>query len=99
MGKVERAFASTFFGKPPESSFDEALKYFLESDKGKHVCALPISSLVEGDHAYTVGRIAQCYNKLGNKAAARQWAEKALKLHAQDSESQEILQDCQRILK
>lgn len=35
LGKVERAFASTFFGKPPESTFEEALKFYLDADKSK----------------------------------------------------------------
>lgn len=85
LGKLERAFASTFFGKPPESSFEEALKYFLEADN------------VEPGHAYTTCRIAQCYEKLGQKQEAKEWATKALKLHAQDSEMEELQKDCRRI--
>ncbi|MTV28200.1 tetratricopeptide repeat protein [Nitriliruptoraceae bacterium ZYF776] len=85
LGKVERAFASTFFGKPPESSFDEALKFYLEADK------------IRPDRPYTVCRIAQCYDRLKNKEKAKEWALKAIKLHAQDPEVEELQRECHRL--
>ncbi|EUB64492.1 Regulator of microtubule dynamics protein [Echinococcus granulosus] len=85
LGKVERAFASTFFGKPPESSFEEALKFYLDAEK-----ALP-------GRPYTVCRIAQCYDRLKNKEKAKEWAQKAIKLHAQDPEVEELQHECHRL--
>uniref|UniRef100_A0A915EVK9 Regulator of microtubule dynamics protein 1 n=1 Tax=Echinococcus canadensis TaxID=519352 RepID=A0A915EVK9_9CEST len=85
LGKVERAFASTFFGKPPESSFEEALKFYLDAEK-----ALP-------GRPYTVCRIAQCYDRLKNKEKAKEWAQKAIKLHAQDPEVEELQHECRRL--
>ncbi|BHF59230.1 cellular calcium ion homeostasis [Sparganum proliferum] len=35
LGKLERAFASTFFKKPPESSYEEAVKFLLKSTECK----------------------------------------------------------------
>ena len=55
--------------------------------------------LVEGDHPYTVARIAQCFDKLGNKNSAKEWAARAVKLHAKDSDMEEAIKECQRILK
>ncbi|VDM32970.1 unnamed protein product [Hydatigera taeniaeformis] len=78
LGKVERAFATTFFGKPPESTFEEALKFYLEADK------------IRPDRPYTVCRIAQCYERLKDKEKAKEWAQKAIKLHAQDPEVEEV---------
>ncbi|KAM7540073.1 hypothetical protein Aperf_G00000041466 [Anoplocephala perfoliata] len=85
LSKIERAFATTFFGKPPESSFEDALGFYLEADK------------VEPGHAYTVCRIAQCYDRLGRKQEAKDWAMKAIKLHAKDTEIEEFQKDCRRI--
>ncbi|VDK31640.1 unnamed protein product [Taenia asiatica] len=85
LGMVERAFASTFFGKPPESTFEEALKFYLEADK------------LRPDRPYTVCRIAQCYARLKNKEKAKEWAKKAIKLHAQDPEVEELQRECHHL--
>lgn len=34
LSSIERVIAKTFFGTPPESSFDEALRFFLEAEEG-----------------------------------------------------------------
>lgn len=97
LSKLERAFASTFFGKPPNSSFEDALGFFLEAEKGKSIHFNHAFILAEPGHTYTVCRIAQCYEKLGRKQEAKEWAMQAIKLHAQDSETAEFQNDCRRI--
>lgn len=46
--------------------------------------------LVQPDRPYTVCRIAQCYDRLKNKEKAKEWAQKAIKLRAQDPEVEEV---------
>ncbi|KAM7540920.1 hypothetical protein Aperf_G00000041510 [Anoplocephala perfoliata] len=87
LGKVQRAFASTFFAKPPNSTFDEALKFFLDAEKAEPV------------HMLNKCRIAQCYERLGKKTEAKQWATEALKLPPKDSECEEAAKECRRIVR
>ncbi|VUZ47733.1 unnamed protein product [Hymenolepis diminuta] len=85
LNRFERVIAKTFFGEPPESSYDEALRFFLEAEQ------------VEPGHIFTLCRITQCYDKLGCAQEAKDWALKAIKLHAPDSEIEEAQRDCRRI--
>ncbi|VUZ47736.1 unnamed protein product [Hymenolepis diminuta] len=87
LNKLEREIASVFFAKPPESSYDEALRYFLESYH------------VNPDLIFTSARIAQCYDKLKNKEAAKKWAERALSKPGRDDEVIEAQEECRKILK
>ncbi|KAM7539999.1 hypothetical protein Aperf_G00000041487 [Anoplocephala perfoliata] len=86
LGKMERLLAKALFGAPPESSFEEALEYFLKADK-----AYP-------NRTFTVCRIALCYSKMKEKDSAKEWAQKAVKLPVQDSEVEEAQKECQRLL-
>nr|CUU00456.1 hypothetical transcript [Hymenolepis microstoma] len=72
---------------PPESSYDEALRYYLESYQ------------VNPNLIFTSARIAQCYDKLKNKQAAKKWAEKALSRPGKDEEAIEAQEKCRKILK
>lgn len=83
--KLQRFFAKTFFGEPPESCYEEALQFFLEAEQA------------EPGHIFTLCRIAQCYDKLGHVQEAKDWALKAIKLHAPDLEIKEAQKDCRRI--
>ncbi|KAM3183200.1 hypothetical protein ACTXT7_010799 [Hymenolepis weldensis] len=87
LSKLEREIASVFFAKPPESSYDEALRYFLESYH------------INPDLIFTSARIAQCYDKLKNKEAAKRWAERALSKPGRDDEVIEAQEECRKILK
>nr|CUU00454.1 hypothetical transcript [Hymenolepis microstoma] len=85
LSRLQRIFAKAFFGELPESSYDEALRFFLEAEE------------TEPGHIFTLCRIAQCYDKLGRVQEAKDWALKAIKLHAPDLEIQEAQKDCRRI--
>ncbi|VDD80344.1 unnamed protein product [Mesocestoides corti] len=74
LGSIERKIASFLFATPPVSTFEDALKYFLEANE------------VKPSYPLTVCRIAQCYWKLGNKDEAKKFAEEALKLKATDGD-------------
>nr|CUU00457.1 hypothetical transcript [Hymenolepis microstoma] len=87
LNRFERELAAIFFTKPPESSFEEALRYYLESYR------------VNPKLIFTSARIAQCYDKLKNKEAAVKWAEKALSEPGRDDEAIEAQDDCRKIIK
>ncbi|VDN98832.1 unnamed protein product [Rodentolepis nana] len=78
LNRFERELAGVFFKKPPDSSFDEALRYYLESYR------------VNPKLIYTIARIAQCYDRLKDKEAAKKWAEKALSEPGKDDEALEV---------
>lgn len=87
---MEREIAAIFFARPPESSYDEALRYFLESYEGTLDFKTDHQNLANPNLIFTCCRIAQCYDKLKNKEAARQWAEKALSHPGRDDEVLEV---------
>ena len=90
LSKVERELAAVIFTRPPKSTYEEALKYFLEAHKG-NTCSKPSPrSLANPTFLFTICRMAQCYYKLKNKEAARRYAERALSEAAGDYETLEV---------
>lgn len=61
----ERKIAAVVFGIPPESTYEEALKFFLKSEE-----------LGPGAYSTNMLMIATVYLKLGKKADAKQWFQK-----------------------
>eukprot|EP00644_Phytophthora_capsici_P016052 jgi/Phyca11/17493/fgenesh1_pg.PHYCAscaffold_28_\ len=66
---LERKAAALLFGKPPESSYDEALKFLLKADE--------VATEAWKERLLT---IAQVYYKKKDYPAARAWVHKALAL-------------------
>uniref|UniRef100_A0A5K3EPY2 Regulator of microtubule dynamics protein 1 n=1 Tax=Mesocestoides corti TaxID=53468 RepID=A0A5K3EPY2_MESCO len=87
LGSIERKIASFLFATPPVSTFEDALKYFLEANE------------VKPSYPLTVCRIAQCYWKLGNKDEAKKFAEEALKLKATDGDIIKAQKECRHYVK
>nr|CUU00455.1 hypothetical transcript [Hymenolepis microstoma] len=85
LNKVARAFATAFFKKPPSSSFDDALEYFKAAQN------------IDSNHMLNMCRLAQCYDKMGKNAEAKEWALKAIALPPRDSEMEEALKECKHI--
>nr|VZI51171.1 unnamed protein product [Spirometra erinaceieuropaei] len=79
LGKLERAFASAFFKKPPESSYEEAVKFLLKSTE------LSPNKLID-----TYARLAECYEKLKEKDKAKIYADIVLNWKREDDEAKEI---------
>ncbi|VUZ47734.1 unnamed protein product [Hymenolepis diminuta] len=85
LSKVARAFATAFFKKPPSSSFEEAVEYFEAAQK------------TDPNQVLNLCRLAQCYDKLGKGAEAKDYALKAMKYPPKDSEMEEALNECKHI--
>ena len=62
---IERQAASVLFGKPPQSSYEEALEHFLKGYELKPTPALAL-------------KVADTYQKLGKKQLATEWSKKAV---------------------
>ncbi|KAF5396939.1 hypothetical protein PHET_10218 [Paragonimus heterotremus] len=76
---MERKVASAIFDQPPTSTFQEALKYFLEAE-GKHSKSWAMTSLW----------IARCYIKLNKFEAAREYLKECISAADEVSESEQI---------
>jgi tetratricopeptide (TPR) repeat protein len=63
LGWVSRKLASTLFATPPVSSFAEALEFFLRAEE-----------VEPGFWSTNTLMIARCYDKLGERAKAHEWA-------------------------
>uniref|UniRef100_A0A0X3Q6R8 Regulator of microtubule dynamics protein 1 n=1 Tax=Schistocephalus solidus TaxID=70667 RepID=A0A0X3Q6R8_SCHSO len=78
LGKIERAFASSFFQKPPESSYEDAVKYLLKSIE-----------LCPNKYVDSYARLAECYDKLKEKDNVKKYADIVLNWKRDDEEAKE----------
>jgi hypothetical protein len=85
---LERKAAAVLFGSPPESSYDEALKFLLKCDE-----------LDPGSWKKNSMLIAQVYYKQRNWAASKEWTEKALAAPIQTEEDQTVHDEATALLK
>ncbi|CAH8512933.1 unnamed protein product [Schistosoma turkestanicum] len=85
---IKRKFAATFFAQPPTSSFEEALKFLLESEK-KAPGALAKNSIY----------LAMTYQKLKNLDLAKQYCQKVLEFTEDDYDTVEAKQEASELLK
>jgi len=84
---IERKVAAAIFGTPPQSTYDEALKYFLHAD-----------SISPGFWKKNSFMIAQCYYKMKNYSEAKVWAQKALEVATKTDEDKEVQAEAQALL-
>ncbi|KAL3669945.1 hypothetical protein V7S43_005319 [Phytophthora oleae] len=85
---LERKAAALLFGKPPESSYDEALKFLLKADE--------VATEVWKERLLA---IAQVYHKKKDYPAARTWVHKALALPTGLEEDEISHEKAQALLK
>ncbi|CAH8547794.1 unnamed protein product [Heterobilharzia americana] len=85
---VKRKLASTFFGTPPTSTYEEALNYLLESEK-KAPGALANNALY----------IAKTYHRLKRNDLAKEYCRKVLQFTEDDLETEEAKAEASELLK
>ncbi|TPP66460.1 hypothetical protein FGIG_08354 [Fasciola gigantica] len=85
---VKRKLASTFFAKPPQSTYEEALTYLRKSEElsPKHL----IGNLYH---------LARTYRKLGDKQKAREYCQYVLEFKDSGSEAAETKNEVQDLMK
>ncbi|VDN16059.1 unnamed protein product [Dibothriocephalus latus] len=79
LGKIERAFATAFFRKPPESSYEDAIKNFEKSIE-----------LWPMRYCDSYARLAECYAKLKDKENTKKYADIVLAWKRGDDEAKEV---------
>eukprot|EP00122_Pirum_gemmata_P008781 Pgem_evm1s8102 len=86
---VERKVAATLFGTPPESSYDEALKYLQQAHEA------------DGGYKKNNLKMAECYYNLKKYSEAKDWGQKCIALGIQtdrhnsiDAEAKAIMKKC-----
>ncbi|KAF8571541.1 hypothetical protein P879_01655 [Paragonimus westermani] len=85
---IKRQFAKTFFSRPPESTYTEALDYLLKSEK---LATKPLMS--------TMITLAKCYDRMHNKEKAKEYCNKVINLPNEGFEDTEAKEDAEKILK
>ncbi|KAF6775407.1 hypothetical protein AHF37_05007 [Paragonimus kellicotti] len=85
---VKRQFAKTFFTRPPESTYSEALDYLLKSEQ---LAPKPLMS--------TIITLAKCYERLHNKEKAKEYCNKVMNLPNGGFEDTEAKEDAEKMLK
>ncbi|KAF7257147.1 hypothetical protein EG68_05548 [Paragonimus skrjabini miyazakii] len=85
---VKRQFAKTFFTRPPESTYSEALDYLLKSEQ---LAPKPLMS--------TMITLAKCYERMHNKEKAKEYCNKVMNLPNQGFEDTEAKEDAEKMLK
>jgi tetratricopeptide (TPR) repeat protein len=79
LGWVSRKLASTLFATPPVSSFGEALEFFLRAEE-----------VEPGFWSKNTLMIARCYDKLGERAKAYEWARATAERPCSTPEDREV---------
>lgn len=98
IGKGSTSFCFNLLLKASWIHIWRSFKIFFGCRKRYDLCNIDfVFFLVEPNHVLNKCRIAQCYDRLGKKAEAKQYAIEAMKLKAKDSESEEALKECHRI--
>ncbi|KAF5396716.1 hypothetical protein PHET_10568 [Paragonimus heterotremus] len=85
---VKRQFAKTFFTRPPESTYSEALDYLLKSEQ---LAPKPLMS--------TMITLAKCYERMHNKEKAKEYCNKVMNLPNEGFEDREAKEDAEKMLK
>ncbi|KAA3678785.1 uncharacterized protein DEA37_0003720 [Paragonimus westermani] len=85
---IKRQFAKTFFTRPPESTYAEALDYLLKSEK---LAKKPLMS--------TMITLAKCYERMHNKEKAKEYCNKVINLPNEGFEDTEAKEDAEKIMK
>lgn len=85
---LERKAASVLFGTPPESSYDEALKFLLQCE-----------DIAPGTWKKNTLLIAQVYQKKKDWAKAKEWTEKALAVPIETEEDSTLQEEATAMLK
>ncbi|KAJ0400464.1 hypothetical protein P43SY_004813 [Pythium insidiosum] len=85
---IERKAASVLFGSPPQSSYDEALKFLLKHEELKPLSWKRVTIL-----------IAEVYYKKKDWAKAKEWAEKTMSIEIKNEEDAKYQEDAKAMLK
>ncbi|KAG5453111.1 Regulator of microtubule dynamics protein 1 [Clonorchis sinensis] len=85
---IKRQFAKTFFTTPPESTYEESLRYLLESEK--------YSPQFYADNAF---HIAKCYAALKQNEEAKTYYQKVLDCQDTDQETMEAKKEAEVLIK
>ncbi|THD21932.1 hypothetical protein D915_007158, partial [Fasciola hepatica] len=88
LSDVKRKLASTFFAKPPQSTYEEALTYLRRSEE-----LLPKAWIGNLFH------LARTYRKLGDKAKAREYCQYVLEFKDIGSEVTETKKEARDLMK
>ncbi|CAL8096150.1 unnamed protein product [Calicophoron daubneyi] len=85
---IQRKIAQAFFSTPPTSTYEEGLKYLLDSEKKSE-------SAYAGNDLY----LAKTYQRLGDKENAKRYCEKVLSNSGDDLETEQAKKEVASIIK
>ncbi|THD25568.1 Regulator of microtubule dynamics protein 1 [Fasciola gigantica] len=85
---IKRKFAEAFFSSPPTSSYEEALKYLLDSETKS-------PKLIAENSLY----LARTYHRLKRKDEAKKYCQRVLEFTADDLETEEAKKEVTALLK
>jgi len=81
---IERTMASTLFATPPTSSYDEALKYFLEAAD------------IQPHYIRNAIFIGDCYTNLKQADKAQEWYKKASQMEARVDVDKNLIEEAKK---
>lgn len=79
--------ASVIFAEPPKCTYDRALAYFLRAEQ-----------LEPGFYKRNALFLGQTYDRMGDKAAAKHWYEKAIAMANVTADDNSAHQEAQKLL-
>jgi tetratricopeptide (TPR) repeat protein len=88
MGWMQRKAASALFGKPPEATWDEALKHFLHAEE-----------VNPGFYVGNMVSLGKTYLKMKNKPEAKVWLTKATEYSTQNEKDDRLIAEAKELLK